>query len=315
MVTRQNRSAFTLVELLVVIAIIGVLVGLLLPAVQSAREAARRTTCSNNLKQQGLAMHMHHDSYGRMPAGYVSPNVAPSDPASAETSMGYAWGLAVLAYLEEGALADSIDRELEATDPANTAVVERASISVFQCPTDSPPTHFDVSGSAGTLTLPSSNYAAILGYNNVTMTPGKGTGVYYRNSRHRFADIKDGTSKTICVGERKHLHDFGISPGIEANTTWYAAIPGVFRPAGMAMMPMHKEGPGSLVVGHVGQPGMGMGKTPNHTNHIVHYSSQHPGGVMFLLCDGSTHFIRDDIDYNTFRNLGERADGNVVSDY
>jgi len=69
------------------------------------------------------------------------------------------------------------------------------------------------------------------------------------------------------------------------------------------------------VVGHVGQPGMGMGKTPNHTNHIVHYSSQHPGGVMFLLCDGSTHFVRDDIDYATFRNLGERADGNRLGDY
>lgn len=315
MVVRPNRSAFTLVELLVVIAIIGVLVGLLLPAVQSAREAARRSSCQNNLKQQGLAMHMHHDSFDRMPSGYVSPGVAASDPASAETSLGYAWGLLILPYLEERALSDGLDQSLEATDPANVAIVSQAKISTFQCATDSPPTHFGVTGSAGAVSLPSSNYAAILGYNDVSATPGKGTGVYYRNSRHRFADIKDGTSKTICVGERKHLHDFGISPGIAANTTWYAAIPGVLRPAGMAMMPMHKEGPGSLVVGHVGQPGMGMGKTPNHTNHIVHYSSQHPGGVMFLLCDGSTHFIRDDIDYNTFRNLGERADGNVVSDY
>jgi len=279
MTTRPNRSAcarlaFTLVELLVVIAIIGVLVGLLLPAVQSAREAARRSSCQNNLKQQGLAMHMHHDSYERMPAGYVSPGVAATDPASAETSKGYAWGLFILPYMEEGTLADSIDQSLEATDPVNAGVVSRAKISVYLCPTDVPPEHFDVSGTAGTISLPSSNYSAILGYNNVTMTPG-----------------------------------------IAANTTWYAAIPGVLRPAGMAMMPMHMEGPGSLVLGHVGQPGMGMGKTPNHTNHIVHYSSQHPGGVMFLLCDGSTHFIRDDIDYATFRNLGERADGNVLGDY
>ena len=315
MVMRQKRCAFTLVELLVVIAIIGVLVGLLLPAVQSAREAARRVSCQNNLKQQGLAMHMHHDSYERMPSGYISPGVTPADPAVAETSMGYAWGMQILPYLEEGSLGTQIDRSREATDPVNAALVAEARVSVYQCPTDSPPLHFEVSGAAGSMSLPSSNYAAILGYNNVTASPGKGTGVYYRNSRHRFADIKDGTSKTICVGERKHLHDFGISPGVDANTTWYAAIPGVFRPAGMAMMPMHREGPGSLVLGHVGQPGMGMGKTPNHTNHIVHYSSQHPGGVMFLLCDGSTHFIRDDIDYATFRNLGERADGHPLGEY
>ena len=81
----------------------------------------------------------------------------------------------------------------------------------------------------------------------------------------------------------------------------------------MAMMPMMKEGPGSLVLGHVGQSGMMSGKTPNHTNHIVHFSSSHIGGVVFLLCDGSTHFIQDNIDYPLFKALGTRAGGEVVN--
>lgn len=84
-------------------------------------------------------------------------------------------------------------------------------------------------------------------------------------------------------------------------------------------MPMMNEGPSSMILGHVGQPPMmgmpAMERTPNTTNHIVHFSSQHTGGVQFLLCDGSTHFISQHIDYKVFRNLGERADGNVIGEF
>jgi len=308
----RARRAFTLIELLVVIAIIGVLVGFLLPAVQQAREAARRMACTNNLKQLGLAMHSHHDAKQKLPAGYVSPGVAAGAESSSETSKGYAWGLLILSYLEENTVFAAIDQSLEAAGTANETTAAAASLNVYRCPTDAPPATFKVNNGS-TVTLPSSNYAAILGWNNVTTEAGQGNGVFFRNSAIRFKHITDGLSKTICVGERKHVHEFFDQGPYAANTTWYAAVPGVNRNAGMAMMPMKTEGPGSLVLGHVGQSGMMAGKTPNHTNHIVHFSSSHYGGVVFLLCDGSTHFVADDISYELFKALGTRAFGDQVS--
>jgi prepilin-type N-terminal cleavage/methylation domain-containing protein len=299
---QRTRSAFTLIELLVVIAIIGVLIGFLLPAVQQAREAARRMACTNNLKQLGLAMHSHHDAKKKLPAGYVSPGVAAADPSSSETTKGYAWGLLILPYLEENTVFAAIDQSLAAA----------ALLNIYRCPTDAPPATFEVNN-GGSVTLPSSNYAAILGWNNVSTEAGQGNGVFFRNSEIRFKHITDGLSKTICVGERKHIHEFFDQGPYDANTTWYAAVPGVNRNAGMAMMPMKTEGPGSLVLGHVGQSGMMAGKTPNHTNHIVHFSSSHYGGVVFLLCDGSTHFVADDISYELFKALGTRSFGDQVS--
>jgi prepilin-type N-terminal cleavage/methylation domain-containing protein len=309
---QRTRAAFTLIELLVVIAIIGVLVGFLLPAVQQAREAARRMACTNNLKQLGLAMHSHHDAKKKLPAGYISPGVAAADPSSSEATKGYAWGLLILPYLEENTVFAVIDQSLEAAGTANETAAAAALLNVYRCPTDAPPATFEVNN-GGSVTLPSSNYAAILGWNNVTTEAGQGNGVFFRNSEIRFKHITDGLSKTICVGERKHIHDFFDQGPYEANTTWYAAVPGVNRNAGMAMMPMKTEGPGSLVLGHVGQSGMMAGKTPNHTNHIVHFSSSHYGGVVFLLCDGSTHFVADDISYELFKALGTRNFGDQVS--
>ena len=316
-----KRRAFTLIELLVVIAIIAILIALLLPAVQAAREAARRTQCKNNLKQMGLALHNYHDIFNTFPPGYTARNVSANDPASAETGPGYAWSFAILPQIDQANLTSSVNTNLDASATANLAVVKDTTLTAFLCPTDPAPQRFDVTSNAGvTLTLPSSNYPGIVGYANVTMNPGNGTGIFFRNSRIRFQDITDGTSSTICVGERMHKHNFNspMAP-VASNSTWYAAIPGVTRPAGMMSMPMMNEGPSSMILGHVGQPPMmgmpAMERTPNTTNHIVHFSSQHTGGVQFLLCDGSTHFISQHIDYKVFRNLGERADGNVIGEF
>ena len=317
----RRACGFTLIELLVVIAIIAILVALLLPAVQQAREAARRTQCKNNLKQIGLALHNYHDIYNTFPPGYTSRMVTAMQPASADAGPGYAWAFAIMPQIDQSNLTASVNTQLDASAPANMATVSPLTLNSFLCPTDPAPPTFDVvDGSGATLTLPSSNYVGIVGYNNVTAMPGQGSGVFYRNSRVRFRDITDGTSNTICVGERKATHKFNnVAIAVNANSTWYAAIPGVMRPAGMMSMPMMQEGPGSMVLGHVGQaPMMGMPamqRTPNTTNHIVHFSSSHVGGVQFLLCDGSTHFISENIDYATFRNLGERADGYVIGDW
>ena len=313
MSVRNRHRGFTLIELLVVIAIIGVLVGLLLPAVQQAREAARRMTCVNNLKQLGLAMHGYYDSNRQLPSGYISPSIAATDPSTNETAQGYAWGLALLPYIEQPSLFDSIDQAVEPVGTPNEVKAVEADLGSYRCPSDAAPVSFSVNNGSGSSNLPTSNYVAILGWNNVTTEAGQGNGVFFRNSDVRFREIRDGLSTTICVGERKHVHDFFGQGPYAANSTWYAAVPGVFRDAGMAMMPMMKEGPGSLVLGHVGQSGMMSGKTPNHTNHIVHFSSSHVGGVVFLLCDGSTHFIQDDIDYSLFKALGTRDGGEVVN--
>lgn len=106
--------------------------------------------------------------------------------------------------------------------------------------------------------LGSANSVGLYGYGNVSMMPGNpiDAGVLYRNSSVRFADIGDGLSNTLAVGERAHEICIGSSDPVASNSTWYAAIPKATRPAGMAMMPMMTEGPASLVLGHVGQPAM-----------------------------------------------------------
>lgn len=175
------------------------------------------------------------------------------------------------------------------------------------------------------LELATSNYVGILGYGSLSMTPGNpaGPGIFYRNSSVRFRDIIDGTSNTIMVGERASQHQFdsnNSSIKVDANSTWYATIPGIApRNAGMMMMPMMTEASSSLILGHVGQPAM-MGMMPmhnvhNNTNHIVHFSSRHTGGSHFLQADGHVVFLSENVSYDTFRFLGTRNDGQQLGDF
>ncbi|PHS03224.1 MAG: prepilin-type cleavage/methylation domain-containing protein [Blastopirellula sp.] len=322
----NQRKGFTLVELLVVIAIIGILIALLLPAVQMAREAARRMSCTNNLKQLGLALHNYHDTFGTFPSGYLANNVSTNDGWQAEDGSGFAWGSLVLPFIEESALHDSLNFEGDSRDPANLALAHNH-VSGFRCPSDAGDDHFEIDISGTEYELDVANYVGIYGYGNVSMRPGNpmGKGIFYRNSSTRMRDIIDGTSNTICVGERAQTHDFvsGMDQ-VESHSTWYAAVPGVSRPAGMMSGGMGgmggmMEGPGSLVLGHVGQPAMmsmpAMHHTPSTTNHIVNFSSFHPGGINFVAVDGSVHFLTEIVEYDTFKHLGERADGKVLGDH
>jgi prepilin-type N-terminal cleavage/methylation domain-containing protein len=314
------RAGFTLIELLVVIAIIAILIALLLPAVQQAREAARRTECKNNMKQIALGLHNYHDVFSCFPPGYTARNVSRTDPVTAETGPGYSWSFAVLPQMEQANIANQINTSLDSQDPAHLAIVANTVLKPLLCPSDTVENTFEVIDSGGnTIRLSSSNYPGIFGYGSVTMNAGTGTGVFFRNSRIRFRDITDGTSNTICVGERRAEHDFMPGgPTVPANSSWYAAVPGVTRHAGMGgMMAAMTEGAGSMILGHVGQTMgmMTMHSNPNQTNHIVHFSSRHEGGVQFVLCDGSVHFLSENVDYSIFRNLGERADGNVLGEF
>ncbi len=320
----RTKTGFTLIELLVVIAIIAILVALLLPAVQQAREAARRSQCKNNLKQLGLALHNYHDTFGVLPPGYITRDVNAADPATAEGGPNFAWGTMILPQLEQGPLYQHFDFSEDATDPHNLDHGQ-VFLSMFACPSDPGVEKFIVNDGTTNYELSKSNYVGVFGYGSVTMTPGRPNpaGMFYRNSSVRFRDVIDGLSQTMLIGERKSVHQFlSSAPRVVADSTWYAAIPGVQRPAGMMMMP--DEGPASLVLGHVGQTmgmggmgggGMVMHHTPNNTNHIVNFSSSHVGGIQFLMADGSIHFLSENIDYNTFRWLGQKADGEIIGEF
>lgn len=323
------RRGFTLIELLVVIAIIAILVALLLPAVQQAREAARRSQCKNSLKQIGLALHNYHDVHNTMPPGYVSRGVSSTDPASADTALGFSWGTMILPFMDQTPLYESFNFSLSAEEATNLANGQ-ATIATFRCPSDPSQERFRMVDSGGTtiqvngsdLELPTANYVGIIGYGSLSMTPGNpmGKGVLYRNSKVNFRDITDGTSNTILAGERASEHQFNQampSQKVAANSTWYAAIPGInARSAGM--MTMTEESP-SLILGHVGQPAMmgmmQMHNVHNNTNHIVHFSSRHTGGAHFLLADGHVVFLSENIAYDTFRFLGTRDDGEQLGEF
>lgn len=318
----RSRNAFTLVELLVVIAIIGVLIAILLPAVQAAREAARRSSCQNNLKQVGLAMQTYHDVNKSFPPGYVANGITAMAAATDENGSGFAWATFLLPFIEQNSLYQNLNLEGDCRDTNNMAQAA-VGIESMRCPSDIGDKLFEVTAGSNTYNLPTSNYVGILGYGSATMMAGSpaGPGVLYRNSKVKMADVTDGTSNTICVGERASFHRY-VSGAAEvpAHATWYAAVPGVVRSAGMmGSMSSMTEGPGSLVLGHVGQPAMmsmmAMHHAPKSTNHIVNFSSYHPTGIHFVSCDGSVHFLSETVDYDTFRQLGQRNDGEVLGEY
>ena len=209
------RSGFTLIELLVVIAIISVLISLLLPAVQSAREAARRINCFNNLKQLGIALHNYHDAVQAFPPGYVSSQSPGSNPVydGNDTGAGWAWGSLILPQMEQDPIYHAINFSLSVAYPANdTASTMR--ISTYLCPSDDTrqlvsvypfyPSVYPPPGATPVDQVAGSNYVGMFGIGEIGSHPGGGEGCFFRNSRVTVASITDGTSQTIAIGERSH---------------------------------------------------------------------------------------------------------------
>ncbi len=200
----RNRPGFTLIELLVVIAIISILVALLLPAVQKSRAAARRTQCSNNLRQIGLALHNYHDPNNAFPPGTVEAGLRGTAP----TELAWAWGVAILPYLE----ASPLYRELNPKEQtlgqllANRPDLARRVLPVFVCPEDSG-TSMNSRRLFNTLEVATSNYVASAPNASIWQSkPGPfgfiNRGIFTGDSHVRLSEITDGTANTFLVGER-----------------------------------------------------------------------------------------------------------------
>jgi len=282
----RSQRGFTLVELLVVIAIIGILIALLLPAVQAAREAARRSQCMNNLAQFGLALQNYDSAHEMLPPGVVNPE----GPIRSEPQ-GYhmSWLVQLLPYVEEQVTFQHVDFSGGAYDEKNEPV-SRTGIYLFQCPSDPGRRYSDEDPST-------SNYA---GCHHEVEAPidADNHGIFFLNSHIRSRDILDGASHTIFVGEKM----------IDANDLgWLSGTRSTLRNTGTPInaTAVIRTEPSTLAPGKP-QP------VNDPTNlYVGGYSSYHPGGAQFLFGDGSVRFLSETIDDQAYQQVGHRADGKL----
>ncbi len=300
----RRARGFTLIELLVVIAIIGVLIALLLPAVQSAREAARRSSCSNNLKQIGLALQNYHGISNSFPQGYVSR----VRTGGIEMGPGWAWAAQSLAQLEQPALFNAINFSLPITDPGSrTATL--TTLAMYLCPSNSPdPGPVQVSNPGGPVlvSLAPSQYVGSAGQFAPGNSPADNNGVFFRNSQIGLRDIRDGSSQTLMVGERsRNVADatwLGVVPAAQICTNRYWRSPPECEPSS------------AYVLSHTGPDNdQAWIDVPNFPQAGADdFWSRHPSGCNFLFCDGSIHFLRQSINPKVFSALSTRKGNEVV---
>jgi prepilin-type N-terminal cleavage/methylation domain-containing protein/prepilin-type processing-associated H-X9-DG protein len=300
----RRRTAFTLIELLVVIAIIAILIGLLLPAVQKAREAAARAACTNNLKQMGIGLHAYHDRNNGFPPGYQT-NV---DAGNNDLGPGWGWGAFLLDDLEQANLKRSIRFDLQITDPANaTARVTR--VAAYVCPSEprtDPLTVVDANGNP-IVTVARGSYVAMNGVLGVSSDAFDNNGAFLRNRSFRIAEISDGLSNTLFIGERCTSM---------SGVTWTGAVTNAVVPAQryptQADQLANAEAASSLVLAHGSRDHL-----PN--NPLVFdadaTASFHTLGVNFLYGDGSVRFINNTIPGPTYEALLTRAGGEPIGAY
>lgn len=358
--SHADHRGFTLIELLVVIAVISILIALLLPAVQSAREAARRAQCVNNLKQIGIALHNFHDTNNEFPAGYIDGQTNPNDTPDLDMGPGWGWASALLPFIDQQPLFNSINFNQNITSLSNLTSVT-TTINGFLCPSDPYPQHvvlYDSSFSNPIAEVAHSNYAGVCGWEESFMNAGgnpqpfyinnndpndspitagdptdgilslgiacsfgkAGVGMFYRNSKNRMANVVDGLSNTVIVGERCAAH----SP-----STWVGAVTGARVPAWMATTPWtipntppsqcQNTGNGTpydnadfdeaLCLAHGN-----FTHKPNSDHPLFDpdtFWSFHPGGDNFLFGDGSVHFLKNGIDGRTYQYLMTIAGGEI----
>jgi prepilin-type N-terminal cleavage/methylation domain-containing protein len=287
----KTHRAFTMIELLIVVAIVGVLVGLLLPATQKVREAASRMRCQNNLRQIGLALHAYHDRNGTLPPGYSDTATWPDDDAGA----GWGWASYLLDDLEQALLRKQIDFAQNvgsATVPIPS--VRTTFLPVFFCPSDRMVETFAVTdGGSSSWNLAHGSYVACNGNDGVDdQTTPEHTGTFIRGKAFALADITDGLSTTLFIGERCTTMSL---------STWAGAITGAQVPS--VRDPGSFSGASALVLGHCG-PHL---PNDNIVTDADAFSSAHPLGVQFLFGDGSVRAIDNSISQIIYDALATRA--------
>lgn len=293
---RRRTRGFTLIELLVVIAIIAVLIALLLPAVQQAREAARRTQCKNNMKQFGLALHNYHDTYSMFPIGGFFQG--------ANIGTGMSWHVAVLPYMDQAPMYNTFNFNATAyTDATNLAVALRTPPG-FYCPSGQMNKTQNSGENSGGQATGSVHYYGIMGpkgtnpvsgaaYGLLANPSGHGgfstAGVMARNASRRMADIIDGTSNTLAIGE----------------ISWINA----------ACYRVWIRGCDSSACGSTKNVNFGIGVQPYTASNFndVSFGSQHVGGCHFLNADGSVIFLSQNIDMTMYKSLSSSNGGEAVS--
>jgi prepilin-type processing-associated H-X9-DG protein len=284
--------------LLVAIAIIGLLIGLLFPAVQKVREAASRLSCLNNLKQIGLALHHYHDGQGSFPSGYLCRTaVEPSD-----TAPGWGWAALLLPYLEQEPLARQIDYALPVEHPKHRAV-RTTVLKVFVCPSDLHTGVFTVrdAGGAPLAEAATNSYAACYGAGGeIAEEPDAGNGLFFRNSRLRFADVRDGTSYTLAVGERAALFTQTAWAGCVTNGTTRVTL-------GAPTTSTAVEDPPTQPLAHTGSHTLNAPDSDPDD-----FFSPHRNQAMFLFADGSIRAVRCGLDLRVLQALSTRNGGEVI---
>lgn len=309
----KQRRGFTLIELLVVIAIIAVLIALLLPAVQQAREAARRSQCKNNLKQIGIAMHNYHDTFNVFPPGVIAHAAA----GSTGIGTGWAWGTFILPYIDQAPLYNQLSPSgLMDLSNATTLGLLRTPIAGYNCPSDPmgsavPNTLAMVRSGTTTAAIGKSNYLATAAGNQEVPCGGFGSkrnGMFFWNSSTRIRDITDGTTNVFMVMERDTIRESprtGVTieqrmGAVWAGTSMPTCIDGNYDMLNVlcVVYPTYAEVGGSAT---------------RHDRRDT--SSAHEGGVHVALADGSVRFISENGSLANYMNLAAISDGVVVSDF
>ena len=280
---RSPRRAFTLVELLVVIAIIGILVSLILPAVQAVREAARRSQCSNNLMQIGLAIQHYEATFEVLPAGCINPD-GPIESVAQGQHLG--WMISILPYIEETNAYRLIDPVIGVYEMKNKPVRD-LSLRLFQCPSDTDP------GIAG---IGVSNYAGCH-HDQEAPIAEDNNGVFILNRNIGFEEITDGSSHTFFVGE-KLLDDDDLG--------WVSGTRATLRNTGT---PLNQ----TLVI-RANNAARGLPNTLPGPSFVGGFSSNHPSGAMFVFGDGSVRMVHESINATIYARLAHRADGQLLDD-
>ena len=297
---RRSRCAFTIIELIVVLAIIATLVALLLPAVQSAREAARRTDCLNNLKQIGVALHSYHARANSFPPGYLT-EVDPDDRD--DLGPGWAWGALLLDDLEMGNVRAKLDFSLPMEHANNRAGVQ-LSLATYRCPSDASFQEQIVvpryDGGPSIDSLAGSNYLGCVGTIRQTCKVCRDhfDGVFGRNSHIRFKHITDGTTKTIAVGERQHRLSSPVWSGVVAKSK---VIDNLIS-GKLAAGPAYVLGT-TFLHGDEEELEMDSRETVAEI-----FGSEHPGIMCFLFCDGSVRTVPQEIDNQLYLALASIQD-------